>query len=176
MKTSLDQDKKNLMDLSQEKLIQLLLMQIRNLWSEDGLYFLGIENRWGTDAAIEVDREVWAVMGKLEARRVTQALDLRGNGLPELFEAIKHTSWWLYLDEKEFELDGTRLVIRNNHCKVQEARVNKGLGEFDCKPVRNGFLDNFMKEFNPNIMVRCRLCPPDAHPQNLYCEWEFILE
>jgi hypothetical protein len=176
MKTHRNDDLKFLMDLPKERLIELLFTHIRNLWSEDGLYFLGIEKRFGTEPAIDIDCEVWAVMGKLEARRLKQTLGIDGGGLAKLFEMIKHSSWWLYLEEKEYELTDSKLLIRNNKCRVQQTRVEKGLGEFGCKPVRNGFLNNFLKEFNNQIKVNCRLCPPDKHPENLVCEWEFTLD
>jgi len=169
-------DRNFLMNMPKEKLIDLLLVQIRNIWSEDGLYFLNIEQRFGTEAAIEIDCEVWAVMGKIEARRLKEALKITNNNIQSLFEVLKHTSWWLSLDDKEFILENNRLVIRNTNCQVQQIRIKKGLGEFSCKPVRWGFMRNFVKEFNSDIEVNCLVCPPDEHPEDLYCEWEFILK
>jgi len=145
MDASRNWDQKRLMKMPQEKLIDLFFVQMRNIWSEDGLYFLGIEKRFGTDAAIEIDREVWAVMGKIEARRLKKELKITGDGLPELFEALKHTSWWLDLENKEFELEDEKGMIRNTQCRVQKTRIQKGMGEFDCKSVRTGFLNNFAK-------------------------------
>jgi hypothetical protein len=52
----------------------------------------------------------------------------------------------------------------------------KGLDEFGCKPVRFGFLKAFAKEFNPDIVVNCNVCPPDEHPDDLWCEWEFKMK
>jgi len=169
-------DRNFLMNMSKEKLIDLLSLQIRNIWSEDGFYFLGIEQRFGTEAAIEIDREVWAVMGKIEARRLKETLGITDNNIQALFKVLKHTSWWLSLDDKEFILEDNRLVIRNTNCPVQQIRIKKGLGEFGCKPVRWGFLRNFVKEFNSDIEVYCLVCPPDEHPEDLYCEWEFKLK
>ena len=54
--------------------------------------------------------------------------------------------------------------------------MENGLDEFECKPVRFGFLKSFAKEFNPNIEVICNVCPPDKHPEDLWCEWEFSLK
>ena len=169
-------DKNRLMDIPKNKLVELLLTHIRNVWTEDGLYFLGIEKRFSTEAAIEIDREVWAVMGKIEARRAKEAMEITGDDIPTLFEVLKHTTWLLEFENKEYELEDNRLIIRNTKCRVQEARVKKGLGEFSCKPVRTGFLNNFVKEINPNIKVNCNVCPPDEHPKNVFCEWEFSLK
>ena len=143
--------------------------------SEDGLYFLGIEKRFGLDAAIEIDSEVWAAMGTIEARRLIKTLNITDHDIPGLFEALKHSTWWLDLEHKGYVLEENRLVIRNKKCYVQTTRLKKGFGEFGCKPVRNGFLNNFVKEFNPDIKVVCNICPPDEHPTDIFCEWEFSI-
>ena len=168
-------DRKFLADIKNDDLTELLFMHIRNIWSEDGLYFLGIEKRFGLDAAIEIDSEVWAVMGSIEARRLKRILGITKCRIPQLFSALKHSTWWLNLEYKGYELEENRLVIRNKRCHVQITREKKGLGEFGCKPVRTGFLNSFVKEFNPDIKVVCNVCPPDEHPKDLFCEWEFSI-
>ena len=40
------------------------------MWAVDGLYYLGIEELFGTKSATEIDRKVWEVMGKIEARKI----------------------------------------------------------------------------------------------------------
>jgi hypothetical protein len=175
MEANRKSDKEHLLATPKERLVNLLFLQMRNIWSEDGLYFLGIEKEFSTKAAIEIDREVWSVMGKLEARRLKNVLGTTGDDLPIMFEALKHTSWWLDLENKEYELEDTRALIRNTQCRVQLTRIKKGLSEFGCKPVRWGYLKSFVKEFNPNIKVNCKVCPPDKHPEGIWCEWEFIL-
>jgi len=49
------EDREMLSKISRKKLLDLFFLQIRNLWRVDGLYFLGIEKRFGTDASTEVD-------------------------------------------------------------------------------------------------------------------------
>jgi hypothetical protein len=165
-----------LRELSKDRLIELLFMQIRNIWSEDGLYFLEIERKFGLETAVEIDKNVWAVMGKLEAQRLKKVMDISADGISGLFEALKHTSWWLDLENKEFNLEENRAMIRNRDCRVHKRRKEKGLPEFDCKSVRWGFLKNFVREFSPNIEVDCHLCPLDPHPADIWCEWEFIIK
>ena len=176
MKTTQEQDREYLKSIPIERLLDLKFIHVHNIWSEDGLYFLGIEKRYGTKAATEIDREVWAVMGKLESRRLAEVLKPETRGLPELFEALKLTSWWLDMERKSYTLTPGRLVITNNECRVQLTRQKKNLGEFNCKEVRLGFLENFAKEFNPTIKVTCHFCPLDPHPEDAWCEWEFSLE
>ena len=95
MKANRDWDRNRLMETSKDNLTDLIFLQMRNIWSEDGLYFLGIEKRFGVEAAIEIDCEVWSAMGKIEARRLKRLLELNGDSISDLMEALKHTSWWV---------------------------------------------------------------------------------
>lgn len=166
-------DRKLLMEMPKEKLVELLFKQMRNLWAVDGLYFLGVEEKFNTENATAIDAQVWEVMGKIEARRVKETLDLKGNDVPSIIEALRYTSWSLDLENKEVEVKENQAIFRNVSCRTQQTRLKKGLPEFPCKRVRWGYLKSFAKELNPDVEVNCKICPPDKHPDNLWCEWEF---
>jgi len=169
-------DIKMLVEIPKEKLIELLLMQMRNLWAVDGLYYLGIEEKYGTEGATEIDRKVWEVMGKIEARRLKEILKIKENDILTVMNTLKLTSWSLDLEDKEIEVDEEKGIFRNVSCRVQKTRIKKGLVEFPCKSVRWGYLTSFAKEFNKDIVVECNVCPPDEHKEDLWCEWEFKLK
>ena len=160
--------------LPKEKLSDYIFLQLRNLWAVDGLYYLGIEEHYGTEVATSIDAKVWEVMGKIEARKLKEFLNLTSTDLSSMMKALLYSSWALDLEDKVVSISKNHAVIRNLRCRVQHTRINKGLKEFGCKPVRFGFLKAFAKEFNPDIIVKCTVCPPDTHPENLWCEWEFI--
>lgn len=166
-------DIKIIQQLPKEKIPEYLFLQLRNLWAVDGLYYLGIEEKYGTEVATAIDANVWAVMGKLEARKLKEFLGIQKNDIPSMMQALQYTSWALDLEDKEITIEQNHALIRNVRCRVQNTRKSKGLPEFGCKPVRHGFLQAFAKEFNPRIIVTCILCPPDPHPEDLWCQWEF---
>ena len=168
-------DKKLIDEIPREKIADFIFLHLRDMWAVDGLYYLGIEENWGTEAATEIDRKVWEIMGKIEARKLKDFLQLKNNDIPSMIKALQHSGWALDLDDKEIIIEKERAVVRNIKCRVQNTRLKKGLNEFGCKPVRWGFLKSFAKEFNPDIEVECIVCPPDKHPQNLWCQWEFVL-
>ena len=163
-------------ELPKERLKDLLFLHIRNLWAVDGVYFLGIEERFGTEPATDIDARVWEQMAVIEARRLKKAFGITGDDIPSFMDALRHTSWSLDLEDKEIEIGDKRAVFRNIRCRVQNTRMKKGLIEFPCKRVRYGMLKAFAKEMNPKIRVNCIVCPPDEHPDDLWCEWEFVLE
>ena len=172
---SRDTDIKLLYQLPREKLVDYVLLQLRNLWAVDGLYYLGIEELSGTETATKIDAKVWAVMGKIEARKLKGFLGIVKNDIPSLMHALQYTSWALDLEDKEITVEKDRAMIRNVRCRVQSTRRTKGLPEFGCKTVRLEFLKAFAKEFNPEVIVTCIICPPDDHPEDLWCQWEFTL-
>lgn len=151
-------------------------MHLRDMWAVDGLYYLGIEEHWGTEAATEIDRKVWEVMGKIEARKIKSLFNIKGNDIKSMIEGLQYSGWAMDLEDKEIVVEKNRAVLRNTKCRVQNTRLQKGLTEFGCKPVRWGFLKSFAHEFNPDINVDCVVCPPDSHPPDLWCHWEFIMK
>lgn len=162
--------------IPQNKIADFIFMQLRNLWTVDGLYYMGIEKQFGTQEATRIDQFVWEVMGKIEARKIKQFFKMTGSDIPSMMKALQFTGWALDLEDKEIEIHDDTAILRNVKCRVQQTRIGKGLGEFGCKPVRFGFLKAFAQEFNSNIIVKCHTCPPDDHSQDIWCEWEFTMK
>ncbi|HID25703.1 MAG TPA: hypothetical protein EYP23_04500 [Thermoplasmata archaeon] len=173
--TGREEDRKLIAEIPNDKVADFVFLHLRNLWAVDGLYFLGIEEKFGTEAATEIDRKVWEVMGKIEARRLKKFLGVDSGDIPTMMNALRHSGWVLDLEDKEVEVSEKKAVIRNINCRVQNTRMKKSLGVFPCKNVRWGFLKSFAKEFNPDIVVKCIVCPPDEHLENVWCEWEFTM-
>jgi hypothetical protein len=168
-----------LKSLTENQLKDLFFVHIRDMWAVDGLYFLGIESRFGTESAIEIDRQVWESMGAIECKRLIKIFNVQEDRPFDKFvDLIKAASWFLDLENKDLKYDSgvNKITITNFRCRVQNTRLKKGLSEFPCKPVRFGFMESFAKTYNPNIKVNCIICPPDEHPEDLWCQWEFINE
>jgi hypothetical protein len=169
-------DKKLIEKIPKDKLSDFVFMHLRNMWAVDGLYYLFIEEEYGTEVATEIDRRVWEVMGKIEARKIKELFDIKGNNISDLMKALSYSGWSMDLEDKKMEEKDNVGIIRNVKCRVQNTRLKKGLSEFGCKPVRFGFLKAFAYEINKNIEVKCNVCPPDDHSEDLWCEWEFKLK
>jgi len=167
------EDYEMLKKMPNENLLELFHMHIRNIWRVDGLYFLGIEKEFGTEAATRIDTNCWKILGKLEARELKNLLNIKKNDIPALMHALGNTSWSLYQEQKQIESSPSRGVYRVTKCRVQETRISKALDVFPCKSVRFSYLKAFAEEFNPNIKVNCRVAPPEKRSKNVWCEWEF---
>jgi hypothetical protein len=165
-----------LAELPMEKLLDYFFLQIRNIWRVDGLYFLGIEKRFGTESATEVDAGVWETMAAIEARSLKRMFNVGENpDLATILHLLRKSSWALDQPFKEIEVGDKRATLSIDRCRTQEARLGKGLCEFPCKKVRFGYLRNFAKTLNPMVEVNCLVCPPDKHPEDLWCKWEFTV-
>ncbi|MGB9777876.1 MAG: DUF6125 family protein [Candidatus Bathyarchaeales archaeon] len=170
------EDREMLAKMPMEKLLDYFFLQIRNLWRVDGLYFLGIEKKFGTEAATEIDAGVWEVMAAIEAKSLQKMFNVSENpDVATIMELLRKSSWALDQPFKTVEISGKKAVLRINRCRTQETRLSKGLNEFPCKKVRFGYLKNFAKTLNPKVEVNCIVCPPDKHPKDLWCKWEFKL-
>ncbi|MGB9740893.1 MAG: DUF6125 family protein [Candidatus Bathyarchaeia archaeon] len=168
------EDREALLKMPIEKLLDLFFLQIRNLWRVDGLYFLGIEKRFGTDASTEIDAEVWEVMAQIEAKSLKRTFNVgESPSIQEIMNLLRLSSWALDQPFKTIEVSEKRAVLSINRCRTQEARLSKGLREFPCKKVRFGYLRKFAETLNSSVKVNCLVCPPDPHPKDLWCRWEF---
>ena len=171
--TSQVTDRVLLSSLSKKKLFELFNFQIRNIWRVDGLYFLGIEKQFGTEAASSIDEGCWKTMGTFEARQLKEIVRAKDWSIPKIMEALRLTSWALDQRHKEIEVQKDRAVFRVVSCGTQLTRLQKGLTEFPCRPIREGYLRAFSRELNPNVDVTCKFCPPGPHSEDTWCEWEF---
>jgi hypothetical protein len=171
-----DKDVELIKSIPQDKIADFIFMHLRDMWTVDGLYYIGIEKKYGTEIATKIDRFVWEIMGKIEARKIKQLFNIKGSDVESIMNALQYSGWTLDLKDKEILIENDKAILRNIKCRVQNTRLSKGLDEFACKQVRWGFLKAFVKEFNPKARVKCNICPPDQHPNNLWCEWEFTVE
>jgi len=171
------EDREMLKKMMTEKLLDYFFLQIRNLWRVDGLYFLGIEKKFGTEAATEIDAGVWETMAEIEAKTLQKMFNVGENAdMPTIMDLLRKSSWALDQPLKTIEVNSKHAVLGIQRCRTQETRLSKGLNEFPCKKVRFGYLKNFAKTLNPNVKVNCLVCPPDKHPKDSWCKWEFVLQ
>ena len=171
-----EEDRALLKDLSEEKLIEVMMFNNRNIWRVDGLYFLGIEKKFSTDASAEIDAGVWNLMGGLEARNLKKIFHVEDSSVETAMHLLHYTSWALDQQEKVITVKDGKGILKIMNCRTQLTRLKKGLSEFPCKQVRHNYLTNFAKEINPRIQCNCICCPPDEHSGDVWCEWHFVLE
>jgi len=163
--------------MTKEELIQVCLDDAKNWLAHDGLWFQAVEKDHGMAAAMEADRLAWEKFTVIEAQRIMARLGMEpGGGVAALVRCLEHRLYARLNIQETVEVTESRAVFRMNDCRVQSARNRKGLPDFPCKTVAIVEYEEFARAVDPRIRTRCVCCPPDDHPEEYHCSWEFTLD
>ncbi len=166
-----------LLKLSKEELINYIESISKNWLAIDGTWFQAVEKDYGLEKAIELDIKQWKRFTVIEAKRIMQTFNLPENGgISALIKALQFRMYANINVQEVVESSEHRCVFRMNNCRVQYARKMRGLTDFPCKGVGLVEYGDFAKTIDPRIETNCICCPPDDHPDEYYCAWEFILK
>jgi len=151
------------------KYIEYLLWQYRLV---DAFWFLETEKTFNLKVAEKLDEHVWSTIGTYMARDIKQRFKISKKGIDAVVEALSYNPWATitkYVVKKE--KDKTLLSVPI--CPPQIARQKHRKSEFLCKNMHLMFFVNFAKEIDEKVKVNCLFAPPDPHPTNVWCKWEF---
>ena len=168
--------RERLLALPKEDLVAIIEDAARNWLAHDGLWFLAVEGAHGMDEAIRLDAQAWEQFTVVEAKRIMKRLGLQpGGGLPALKLALQYRLY-AYLNVQEIvDVDERTVRFRMLECRVQQARQRDNRPDFPCKPVGLVEYAGFARTIDPRIRTRCVCCPPDEHPADSWCTWEFSM-
>jgi hypothetical protein len=133
---------------------------------------VAVEETFGTEAAVKFNEEVWIKIAPLAAKEIKNRFAIEGEGVSAVMEALSYFPWTTIIGY-EIEQTEDKALLRVSHCPPQEARVRHGLAEFPCKAMHWGEFFSFAREIDERVEVRCVMAPPDPHPEDLWCQWEF---
>ncbi len=157
-----------------ESLLGLMEDMAKRWLAHDGLWFQAVEEEYGIDAAIKMDLNAWDKFSKIEAKRIKKFLKLPpSGGIPALKKALWLRLYAFINQQETINISENKIIFRMNDCRVQAARKRKNLPDFPCKPVGLVEYTRFAETIDPRIKTRCLACPPDEHPSEYYCAWEF---
>lgn len=166
------------MDFSQwsrkevQNYVEFLLNQYRRI---DGFWFLGVENKFSYQSAIELNDQVWDRMSKLITKEIKEKFSIQQKGLEGFANVLKYFPWAI-ITGYQIEAEDHEIFISVPHCPSQEARLKRGMGEYDCKNMHYGEFKGIIEEVDENINIECLFAPPDHHPKELYCKWRFTMK
>jgi hypothetical protein len=162
--------------LSREVLIKLCEMYVKNWMSVDGLWFQGVEDKYGLDAAVELDLRMWQRQSVLEARRIKETLNLVDSDIPTILTVIDYMTWSRAYTFEVEEVTQDQAIIYYPHCLPQEARTKQGRAEFPCQPTGFPVFELPAKLINPTAKIECIFCPPGPHPPDCWCKWRITIQ
>ena len=124
----------------------------RSYQAVDGLWFMKVEEKYGFDTALQMDKEVWKVMPKIQARMIKSFLKL-GEGEAALLDSLKAK---LSLEGFKFNVEqgenGFRIRISN--CPWHNLMVKSGREKFSAKvgeTICNAEYSVWASEFDENM-------------------------
>jgi SAM-dependent methyltransferase len=147
-----------------------------NWLAHDGCWFLAAEERYGMEAALELDSASWHRFAAAEARRIMKVFAIPSGGGLEALQAALLYRMYSFVNPSRIEWSPERDVLRffMESCRVQETRARKGLPAFPCKAVGQVEFETFAHTVDERIATTCLVCPPDPGAAG-HCGWEFRL-
>jgi len=140
-------------------MIQLTPKQIaeyfhRSYTTVDGLWFMKVEGKYGFEAALDIDNEVWKVFPKIQAR-LLKSLGKTGDGMDALFECLTTRlilEGFKFKAEKIGNKGGFKITI--NECPWHNLMIKSGREKLSGKVgtlVCNTEYSVWASEFGENI-------------------------
>ncbi len=124
----------------------------RSYTAVDGLWFVKVEEKYGFDKALNIDKEVWMIMPKIQARFLKSKLN-KEKGLLDLLDCF---SVKLELDGFKFNVKKDKKSVKfiisncpwhNIMAKSGRSHLSGNIGEVIC----NTEYQVWAKEFGDNI-------------------------
>ena len=167
---------KALLEMPEEKLLDLLGDLGKNWLAGDGIWFQAVETRHGMGDAKRCNDSCWTRFSPFEAWSIKRFLGLsEAPGLAGLKQALGFRLYARINTQTIVEESPASLVFQMNDCRVQSARKVKGLPDYPCQSAGLVEYRAFAETIDPRIKTACIACPPDDHPGEWFCAWRFTL-
>jgi hypothetical protein len=160
--------------LSRQQLLDFIDTLQKNWWNLQNNWMAYMNREYGQEAAVKADGHCFGANAKVQVHRFKGMFGLKDD-LPSMMDALALSTIFANGEYEMRKVDETRFRLRVTNCFQQVRRVEEGLGELACKPAGMTICEAAAGVINPAIRVKCLVCPPDEHPADVWCEWEFEL-
>lgn len=167
---------KALLNMPKEKLLELSTAIANNWIGVDGIWFQAVEFVHGMNDAKRCNDSCWTRFSPFEAWSIKEFLVLpEYPGLKGLEQALNFRMYGRVNVQSTIWKDENTLLFQMNDCRVQAARIRKGLPDYPCKTAGLVEYARFAEGIDKRIKTECVGCPPDPHPDDWFCAWRFTI-
>ena len=165
-----------LKNMEKEKQLSLADAIAKNWLAQDGVWFQAVEFAHGMNDAKRCNDSCWGRYSPFEAHSIKKLLHLEEHPGLEGLERALNFRMYGRLNVQSCRWEDGALIFEMNECRVQTARIRKGLDDYPCKSAGLVEYSRFAKGIDDRIKTTCIGCPPDAHPDNWFCAWKFYID
>ncbi|MBU2552704.1 MAG: hypothetical protein KKB20_30100 [Proteobacteria bacterium] len=160
--------------LSKEELLEFIDMYFKNWWNLQNNWMAYMDSEYGQEAAVKADGHCFSAAARVQMYRLRKMFNLGGDA-DSIIKAMVLSTIWANGDFVVSKIDDKTFRFKVTDCWQQVRRLQEGMGELACKAAGQAICDAALEVMNPDCKVRCLVCPPDEHPKDVWCEWEFTL-
>lgn len=165
-----------MLNMSKEKLTELIEAVAINWLAEDGIWFQSVESKHGMLDAKRCNDSCWAWFSPFEAWSIKRILNLSEQPGIEGLKAALQLRLYAKINVQSFiDESPNSIIFQMNNCRVQAARENKGMDDYPCKSAGMVEYTNFARAIDSRVKTECIGCPPDDHPKEWFCAWRFSI-
>jgi len=171
----------SLQDFSKEALERLWRATNKLYVGVDAIWQGLIEERYGKEVSLELERKVWRTQEIMEARRVDEAMNIRGDDVSCVFKFFQLDPGIGGIMETEYDLkDKNHGVFTVKSCQALgyfERHGKTDMQKFVCETLdKEGFQELVSEFFNPKMKMVPLKLPPRESKDDIACQWKVWVE